>query len=178
MAKSKAAKPRARTRQNPTHEAPHHKPGWQDLFLEEFAHRGNVLQACEAAGVHRSTAYEAKQKDTHFATRWEEARADAVDRLVAVARERAVEGWQEPVFYLGRECGGVQKYDHGLLWKLIAAHAPETYGQKVQNTHTGRDGGAIDVRHTVDLADLSDEELDVLERIAARRAAQSGGDPG
>jgi hypothetical protein len=169
---AKKARP---ARQNPTQEAPHHKPGWQELFLEEFANRGNVLQACEIAGIHRSTAYELREKDAAFALAWEDARKDAVDRLVAVARERAVEGWQEPVFHQGRECGGIQKYDHGLLWKLIAAHDPETYGTKVQQSGPG--GGPIPHVHTIDLPSCSDDELAVLERLALRRAAAAGSDP-
>jgi hypothetical protein len=169
-----------RTRQRPTQEAPPEiagrpqKPGWQEIFLEEFACRANVLAACQAADVHRSTAYEARDSDPDFRARWALAKADAVDRLAAVARSRAVEGWEEPVFAGGVCCGYVTKYDNGLLWKLLAAHDPETYGQKVQNTHSGAGGGPI--RHAWDLSRLTDDQLRALEELAA--AAAPGDDPG
>jgi len=137
MSKRPKPRPRPEPRQNPTHGGPIGKPGWRERFLEEFARRGNVLAACEAAGVHRGTAYEARDTDPDFAAGWERARKDAVDRLALVARERAVDGWEQPVYQGGVCVGYIQKYDNGLLWKLMAAHDPETYGSKVDVTSDG-----------------------------------------
>jgi hypothetical protein len=167
---------RKSSRQNPTRPGTPKKPGWPERFLEEFAVRGNVLAACEAAGIHRDTAYDLQGRDPEFAAAWKRAKADALDRLALVARERAVDGWDEPVFHQGVACGAIRKYDNGLLWKLMAAHDPETYGSKVQTQHTGKDGGPIE--HRVDLTKLTDEQLAALEGIVAASAAESSGDPG
>ena len=67
-----------------------------------------------------------------------------------------------------------------LMAALLEQAAKETGGQftnKQKMEHTGKDGGPIKTAASpVDLSDLTDDELDVLERIAARR--QPGADTG
>src|SRR5687767_3606269 len=67
-------------------------PRWQARFLAAFRNCGCVRDACEAAGVHRSTVYKAADADSNFRGAWHEAREDAVDLLEAVAWARAREG--------------------------------------------------------------------------------------
>ena len=52
------------------------------------------------------------------------------------AVRRAVEGWLEPVFYQGRQCGIVRRYSDSLLMLLLELKMPEKYGKSVANRAT------------------------------------------
>ena len=63
------------------------------------------------------------------------------------------------------------------LIEQAAKEAGDAFTNKHKLEHTGKDGGPIKSAVTpVDLDDATDEELDVLERVLARR--QSGADQG
>lgn len=47
---------------------------------------------------------------------------------------------------------------------------PKSYGEKVTQEITGKDGGAIKVDTKQDLSSLSDEELELYERLATLRS--------
>ena len=55
---------------------------------------------------------------------------------------------------------------------------PKVYGDKVALTGGGKGDAPIRHAHAFDLADATDEELDVIERFIRRRAADAGGDSG
>lgn len=110
---------------------------WRPPFLEAFRKSGNVTGACRAAGVARSTVYEAREKDEAFAARWREAEDEAADLLEEEARRRAVDGWEEPVFYKGEQVSAVRRWDSRLLEVLLRAHKPEKYRENVKHEHTG-----------------------------------------
>jgi hypothetical protein len=56
----------------------------------------------------------------------------AADYLESQAVERATVGWLEPVFFQGKQCGTVRRYDGGLLMFLLRGMMPEKYGNKVR----------------------------------------------
>lgn len=63
------------------------------------------------------------------------------------------------------------------LLEQAAKEAGEAFTNKHKLEHTGKGGGPITTAAVpVDLSDLTDDELDMLERIAAKR--QPGADPG
>jgi hypothetical protein len=63
------------------------------------------------------------------------------------------------------------------LLEQAAKEAGGAYTNKQKLEHTGKDGGPIrTAAGPVDLSDLTDDELDVLERIAAKR--EPGSNPG
>lgn len=137
---------------------------WGPLFLDELRKTGNVSDACRAAGVGRRTVYDRRDRDAQFRSDWEASMEVAADALEAEAWRRAVRGIEEPVSYKGVECGRIRRYSDVLLIFLMKATRPDRYADRRQLT--GKDGGAIAVRQEpVDLAALSDADLDQLERL-------------
>ena len=86
----------------------------RERFLEAFREAGNVREACEAAGIHRVTAYKWRYADPEFAAAWDQAREDAIDTLEQVAWKRAKD-----------------QSDY-LLWKLLQSNRRALYGDKQQ----------------------------------------------
>lgn len=100
---------------------------WVDYFLLSLSECGNVTQAAKDAGIARLTAYRHRDRDPRFADAWDDAIEEAVDRLEAEARRRAIEGVDEPVFYKGKPVGRVKKYSDTLMIFLLKAHRPEKF---------------------------------------------------
>ena len=57
--------------------------------------------------------------------------------MESVCIERATDGWLEPVFYQGKPCGVVRRFDGGLAQFLLRGTMPEKYGSKVELTGKG-----------------------------------------
>lgn len=91
-------------------------------FLETLSQTANVREAAEAAGLSRRTAYDHWEADPAFAAARDEVIGDAVDRLEREAFRRAVEGWDEPVYYQGQQVGSVRKYSDRMLELLLKAN--------------------------------------------------------
>lgn len=61
------------------------------------------------------------------------------------------------------------------LLEQVAKETGDAYTNKHKLEHTGKDGGPIKTQPVpVDLSDLTDEELAVLERLAAKSSADPG----
>lgn len=126
-------------------------------FLEHFAQTGNVSESCEAVGIkRRSNIYDWQERDDQFAAGFRESEIRATERLESEARRRGAEGYEEPVFHQGAECGRVRKFSDTLLIFLLKARAPEKYRERVQMQHADADGkrlplGAVEefVRHVL-----------------------------
>lgn len=58
-------------------------------FLVALEETGNVTLAAQIAGWHRQRAYELRASDPEFAKQWEQAHEVSVEKLEAIARERA-----------------------------------------------------------------------------------------
>lgn len=106
-------------------------------FLAAYAASGVIRIATEAAGIHRNTHYKWLKDDSQYAEAFSRAHSDACDSLENEARRRAVEGWDEPVFYEGGQCGTKRKYSDTLLIFLLKANHPTKFGDKVETTHKG-----------------------------------------
>ena len=113
-------------------------PAWRKVFLEALRNTGNVTLAADTAGVHRSTAYYAKEEDQDFAERWEEALALAESGMEQEARRRAMEGVLEPVYYKGEAVGAIRKFSDTLLMFLLKAHNPKKYRENMRVERSGK----------------------------------------
>lgn len=158
-------------------------------FLAAYRACGNISKAARIAGVHRSMHYDWLD-DPAYAADFASAHEEACDALEEEARLRAVDGWQEPVIYKGeimydyvRDENGepvldeegypvkakvpltVRKHDSNLLTFLLKAARPEKYRDNFKGEITSS------LRSTVDLSNLSTEQLELLESLA-RAAAQ------
>ena len=119
-------------------------------FLAAYRGTGNILLACQAAQISRSSHYRWLQ-EPDYAQEFEQAKKDAVDVLEAEARRRAVEGYMEPVgWYKGQAGGTVRRYSDALLIFLLKGAAPEKYRERVEVS------GAL---AKIDFGRMTDEQL-------------------
>jgi len=100
-------------------------------FLDHLAETGNVTSAALAANVPRRTIYFRRRIDPAFAAAWEEALEIGLDALEDEAVRRAREGYWEPVFGGGFECGRKRVYSDLLLIFLLKSGRPHRYGGAV-----------------------------------------------
>jgi hypothetical protein len=100
---------------------------WKPAFLAELRRGATVSEACQASGIGRTTAYEARGRDPEFAARWDEAEEDAVDRVEAILLDRIVHGTEREVFYQGKQCGVIHEFSDGLLLAFLRARRPERW---------------------------------------------------
>lgn len=127
-------------------------------FLTTYAETGSITKAAQASGVSRSTWFEAKKQSKELAAAWKEAHDIAKDSLVDEAVRRAKDGWEEPVFYQGTQCGTVRKYSDNLLMFLIKQRDPSYRDHSTINLNASGAVGAI--------------RLDTDDQVAAVRAYQ------
>ena len=131
------------------------------VFLATLAATGNVSASAREAGISRKTAYQWRSKDAEFASDWRDAEESATDALEAEARRRAVEGWDEPVWHQGEQCGTVRRYSDRMLEILLKGHRKEFRESRLELS--GPDGGPIPqkVAH-----EFTDEHYAALIRTA------------
>jgi hypothetical protein len=110
-------------------------------FIEVLRGTCNVSEAARSVGVSRGYAYQYKLEHRDFAEQWDEAEQEAVDAVELEARRRGVEGWEEPVFYKGQQCGTIRRYSDRMLEILLKGHRPEKYADR--KVLTGKDGGPV-----------------------------------
>ncbi len=137
----------------------------QHLFLEAFAEHGNVLLSAQKVGVHRTLVYKWLEHDEDFFFAFNQAKEDAKDVLRAEIYRRGKEGYDEPVYHLGRYQGTVRKYSDTLLIFHAKALMSE-YREKSQVDVTNH----MQVQRDPALQSLTDEEVETLERISNRTA--------
>ena len=143
---------------------------WKPIFLEALRHMPIIRHACEAAGVHRVTAWRAREADEGFAAAWDDAIEDGIDKAEQEAYRRAVDGWHEPVIDKGRLAWAyerkvseegiesfspvldandqpvpltVRKHSDGLLTFVLKGRRRNVYGDKQEIT--GANGGPVTV---------------------------------
>ncbi len=167
----------------------------QERFLKAMGEHGTIKYACKYAGISRQTYYDWKANDEAFKALLPDAELERNDTLEFSAYSQAVDGVPSYVVSQGRIVyhetpvlneDGTPKLDkHGnevmkrgkpiierkyapnLLITLLKANMPEKYKERVQNEHTGKDGGAIKIDRT-DYSKFSDEELAILEQLAEK----------
>lgn len=123
---------------------------WTPAFLTALGDEGTVFAACHNAGVSRSTAYRARQRDEAFALAWADVESTVTDKLERKAVELALAG------------------DVKLLEFLLKARRPDLYRDSV------RSDVKVTVKHTDAL--VADPKLAEEGRGLLRRAAGAGGD--
>lgn len=144
----------------------------REMFISVLSESCNVSEACRAAGIGRTTAYEWRRDDLTFAAQWDEAEEEAADRLEREAWRRAVDGTDKPVTHQGVITATYKEYSDRMLEILLKAHRPEKFVEKVRNEHTGANGGPIQTEQ------VSADAESFRSRIAgiAARKTEAGGD--
>jgi len=126
-------------------------PQAQADFLESLASQGNVRLASRAARISAQTAYRARRQSPGFARAWDAARLSARTHAEDALAERALNGWEEPVFYHGEEIARRRRFSD----RLLLAHLARL-DALAQNMETRDDAAAF-------VPEL-DDQIDALRR--------------
>jgi len=123
---------------------------------------------CYAHGISYESFRKHRLADPEFAAAVEEAKQQYRSLIMGTVHDRAIIGWEEPVFgSLGQgqgtgEVGKIRRYDHKLLLALAKYHDPgwrDRLEVDQKTEHTGFVAGAMA------LADLSEEGRGELRRL-------------
>jgi hypothetical protein len=118
------------------------------LFIEAYKEFGTIVQACRATGFARSMIYKWCDEDPDFRIALDEAKIEATESLIAEARRRAHDGYEEPVYYKGRKVDTVKKYSDPLLMFLIKKEFPEYRDKNVTELQTPETGLNVNITVT------------------------------
>jgi len=111
--------------------------GWtpqrRRAFLRALGQTGCVRDACARARISNTSAYRMRKRCPVFAKAWDRALAKVAPTIEQAAFERAVNGWEEPVWHGGKLVGYRRRYSDGLLRLLLTrgvTAAPETEAER------------------------------------------------
>lgn len=93
-------------------------------YLEFFAQTGLRGKSAAVCGVHAHTVREHELADPEFRAQVMRARQAFLDKLRSEALDRAVHGWQEPVFQGGELVGHKLKKSDAVLLAMLRALVP------------------------------------------------------
>jgi hypothetical protein len=173
----------------------------QAKFLAAYAKTANISHAAKSAGINRDAHY-LWLEDPDYERKFALAHTDACESLEAEARRRGAEGFNEPVVYQGElqflpkfdpktktvmlDASGypvrsnvpltIRKFSDVLLIFLMKAAMPWKYRDNFKGEV--KDLAAAAVRGADVFQELTDEELDTLEKLsrtAAERRRDRGG---
>lgn len=99
----------------------------QRQFLKAYSETCNLAVAAKQAGVDRRTHYSWLEEDADYANAFKIWRQLAGEFLESLAVERVSKGIPEAVYYQGKRCGIVKRYDSGLMMFLLRGLLPEKY---------------------------------------------------
>jgi hypothetical protein len=134
-------------------------------FFRVLAASGSVSLAAERSGIPRTTLYAHRAAHPAFAKRWAEALGLGVEKVRDEVFRRAIVGIKRPVFQAGQMVGKVKHFDNRLLWSLLKAHEPETYGAKRPQP---LGGAPLDLARRLDAADERVAKYEAELREAAK----------
>ena len=108
-------------------------------ILSSLCEDARVGKACQSVGIKIGTLVAWKRKDPDFGKAVEEAKLIGMQTLKDEALRRAQNGWLEPVFHQGVECGAKRKFSDGLAQFLLEGAFPEEFRKRVdvQGSITG-----------------------------------------
>lgn len=116
----------------------------RDHFLEVLRATASPTRAAAAAGVSRTCAYLARDRDLEFRVAWDAAVELAMDRLVEESFRRAVDGVEEPVVQGGHVVAvrdpstgeerplSVTRYSDRLLEIMLKWRYPEKFAERMR----------------------------------------------
>jgi hypothetical protein len=128
-------------------------------FLEEVATHANVTRAALKIGMARTYLYTARKEDESFFAEWKAAEEIGLDACEDEVTRRAVEGYDEPVFYQGEVCGTIRKYSDSLLMFKLNGGRPEKYRRQLVTAEISGAGGGPIKTINAELANTSDPHV-------------------
>lgn len=158
-------------------------PGRADMFLEAISSGSEDSEAAEYADITVAAANKRRKTDAKFAAAYKEAREARIETYRMEAKRRAIDGWQEPVFYQGEQIGTTRKFSDRMLEVLLRAEDPDTFGDKhvveiLTTPMTGADvAAAVAVGQLEGMAELLEQVAAVFADQAVIEAVSSPTDP-
>lgn len=128
---------------------------FKSRWLAAYREFGSVSHACAEVQCSRSTIYRLRKDDPKFAENWDAAWEATIDRLEQSAMSRAIDGYEEIVYYKGEECGRRRVFDGRLTEFMLSANRPGKYRSKVIDTATDPENIARDIIEAVGRMDLA-----------------------
>lgn len=110
----------------------------KSAFLAAYSECGTTKRAAEITGLQRWAHYQWLKTDPEYKKAFAEAKRMACQSLEAEAIRRAVDGWDEPVFYEGVQTAVKRKYSDTLLIFMLKGANPKKYAEFT--THSGNIG--------------------------------------
>lgn len=135
-----------------------------DAICDRIAAGGTLTAVAAEIGVGIATLLDWLEDDSERSARMKESRALAA-RIWDEKAEIGLMVASDPF-----ELSKAKELAHHYRWRAKAI-SPREYGEKVQTEHTGKDGGPIAIA-AVDLKNLSDEELENMNRLMSKAAAK------
>lgn len=86
-----------------------------------------IASACRAFGISPGTVGNWKRTDPKFREALIEIQTHVVNELEESAISRAIDGWDEPIYYQGVQCGTVRKFSSTLTTFMLKALRPDVY---------------------------------------------------
>lgn len=122
---------------------------------------GNVVAACKAARVGRTTHYRWALQDEVYAEAFAQAAYKAGETLEAEAIRRATQGVRKVIYHQGVPVGEETVYSDTLLIFLLKGHMPQKYKDRVAQEISGPGGKPIQTQQV----EATDAELDALAAL-------------
>lgn len=131
-----------------------------EKFLCVYAETGSKTYACKEASLSYSWLKRLGDNNENFKVLLDRAYEMSGDMLKREARRRAVDGHDEPVYYMGQVVGYTKKFSDRLLEVLLKARYPEEFRERVENRIDATDGFIERLqRANARVKELRDEEL-------------------
>jgi len=86
------------------------------------------------------------RSDEQYQALFTDAEQQASDVLEEEAKRRAIEGYYEPVFYQGEQCGKVLRFSDGLMQLLLKGSKPGKYRENASVEHSGPGGAPLQLK--------------------------------
>lgn len=121
----------------------------QAEFLECLARGDTVVHAAALTAIPRAYWYEERKISTAFAAEWDTAIEAGTEQIEQELKRRAVDGYDEPVWYKGDEVGVVRKFSDTLLMFMLKGRNPAKYRENTSIEHSGEIGQRVQIREIV-----------------------------
>lgn len=96
------------------------------LTMLSTAEAVTCSDAAKMAGMSIRSFYDWREADPEFDAEVRKAMQAGADPLKKVAYSHAKDGWDEPVYFMGKVVGTIRKFDHGLLTRVIEMREPKS----------------------------------------------------
>lgn len=132
----------------------------QNVVLGKMREWGKIGLACDAAGVSYTSHHRWLRQFKGYRRRFDRAVALHLESYEQDADRRAREGWEEPVFYEGKECGTKRRFSDRLM-ELRLKRLDPVYRDAGQTTNV-----AV-------INQAGDTSTDVIEWLAKKEVASA-----